>query len=127
MEMLVCKAAGHPPHRQDAPDLPRLRVANRTVGRTHTGGTGCSYRPSMLVTLTLGSHGPVHIGARHHRGAVQPCDCGQLHGQRDPLLGIPLDPDTYDYRGAALDAIHFARLLDRWWQNLRRAVDWKLQ
>src|SRR5262249_2706248 len=39
----------------------------------------------------------------------------------------PLDPETYDYRRAALDSIHFARMLDRYWQNLRRACGWKVQ
>ena len=34
---------------------------------------------------------------------------------------------SYDYRRAALDSIHFARVLDRFWQNLRRAVGWKVQ
>src|SRR5205814_5115859 len=56
-----------------------------------------------------------------------PCECGQLHGQRDPLLGVPLDSADYDYRSAALDAIFFAAGLDRLWQNLRRAAGWNLQ
>ncbi|MGK5672494.1 replication initiator [Micromonospora sp. URMC 106] len=37
------------------------------------------------------------------------------------MLGAPVDPASYDYRRSALDAIHFARVLDRWWQNVRRA------
>ena len=41
--------------------------------------------------------------------------------------GTPVDPDSYDYRRAAWDAVHFARLLDRFWQNLRRAVGWNVQ
>jgi hypothetical protein len=53
--------------------------------------------------------------------------CGVLHGQRDEVLGTPLDPGSYDYRQAALDAIHFAAVLDRFWQNLRRAAGWKVQ
>jgi len=39
----------------------------------------------------------------------------------------PADPERYDYRAAAWDAIHFPRLLDRFWQNLRRAVGWNVQ
>lgn len=38
-----------------------------------------------------------------------------------------MDPTTYDYRRAALDSIHFARILDRWWQNVRRAAGWNVQ
>ncbi|WP_425560312.1 replication initiator [Luedemannella flava] len=113
--------------RQDTPDLPRLPVSTRTVGRAYAGRDGKAHRPSMLVSLTLGSHGRVHSAARAWRGGMRPCECGQLHGQRDPQLGTPIDPTSYDYRRAALDAIHFARVLDRWWQNLRRAGGWNVQ
>ncbi|MEV7263956.1 replication initiator [Micromonospora aurantiaca] len=89
--------------RQDAPDLPRLPVENRTVGRTYSGHGGQVFRPSMFLTLTLGSYGRVHSD------------------------GTPVDPDAYDYRRAAWDAVHFPRLLDRFWQNLRRAVGWNVQ
>jgi hypothetical protein len=84
--------------RQDAPDLPRKPVENRTVGHAYQTPDGKTYRPSLFVTLTLGSYGRV-------RGD-----------------GTPVNPDTYDYRQAAWDAVHFPRLLDRFWQNLRRAV-----
>lgn len=57
----------------------------------------------MFVTFTLGSYGPVHPD------------------------GTPVDPSTYDYRRAALDALHFAKLFDRLIQNLRRAVGFKVQ
>jgi replication initiator protein RepSA len=85
--------------RQDAPDLPRKRVEKRTVGREFAG----RFRPSMFVTLTLDSYGPVHDD------------------------GTPRNPDRYDYRRAARDAVHFAALVDRWWQNLRRCVGWDVQ
>jgi hypothetical protein len=85
--------------RQDAPNLPRRRVAKRTVGREYAG----RYRPSMFVTLTLDSYGRV----------------------RDD--GTPADPASYDYRRAARDAVHFASLVDRWWQNLRRVAGWDVQ
>ncbi|WP_181570674.1 replication initiator [Micromonospora robiginosa] len=112
--------------RQDSPDLPRLPVDPRTVGRAYSGRTGKTHRPSMLVTLTLDSHGPVHSHLR--RGAyVAPCECGTRHGPHDDVLGTPVDPAGYDYRRAALDAIHFARVLDRWWQNVRRAAGWNVQ
>ena len=89
--------------RQDAPDLPRLPVENRTIGRAFEGREGQVFRPSMFLTLTLGSYGRVHTD------------------------GTPVHPDTYDYRRAAWDAVHFPRLLDRFWQNLRRAVGWNVQ
>ncbi|GAA4217003.1 site-specific integrase [Actinocatenispora rupis] len=112
--------------RQDAPDLPRLPVANRTVPHPHIGSDGREHRESMFLTLTLGSYGAVH-SAYWRRGKVQPCECGELHSQHDTRLGTPVDPDAYDYRAAALDAIHFAKVIDRFWQNLRRAVGWKVQ
>jgi hypothetical protein len=58
----------------------------------------------MFVTLTLPSYGRV-----------------------DPVLGVPVDPSRYDYRRAALDALHFGRLFDRWVQNLRRCAGYKVQ
>jgi len=29
--------------------------------------------------------------------------------------GVPADPESYDYRRAALDALHFPKLVDRFW------------
>jgi hypothetical protein len=89
--------------RQDAADLPRRKVVARTVGRTFAGNGGAVYRPSTFLTLTLDSYGRV----------------------RDD--GSPVDPSTYDYRRAAWDAVHFPALLDRFWQNLRRAEGWNVQ
>jgi Replication initiator protein, pSAM2 len=85
--------------RQDAPDLPRRPVENRTVGRVFAG----RYRPSTFLTLTLDSYGRVDSD------------------------GAAVDPDRYDYRRAARDAIHFPALLDRFWQNTRRCVGWDVQ
>ncbi|MEU7811478.1 replication initiator [Pseudonocardia sp. NPDC049154] len=85
--------------RQDAPDLPRRPVENRTVGEVFGG----KYRPSTFLTLTLDSY-------------------GRVDGD-----GAALDPDSYDYRRAARDAIHFPRLVDRFWQNTRRCVGWEVQ
>ena len=48
--------------RQDAPDLPRVPMENRTVGRTFAAADGQEYRPSMFLTLTLPSYGPVRTG-----------------------------------------------------------------
>lgn len=85
--------------RQDAPNLPRRPVENRTLGRVFGG----KYRPSTFLTLTLDTYGRVD---KH---------------------GAALDPDSYDYRRAARDAIHFPKLLDRFWQNTRRCVGWDVQ
>jgi hypothetical protein len=90
--------------RQDVPDLPRLPMEARTVGRTFRAPSGVEYRPSMFVTLTLPSYGRVIPGS-----------------------GVPVDPGAYDYRRAALDALHFPRLVDRWVQNLRRAAGYRVQ
>ena len=84
--------------RQDAPDLPTRQVRKTTVGRQYAG----KYRPSMFLTLTCDSYGPIRDGA-------------------------PVDPDTYDYRRAARDAIHFSALVDRLMQNLRRVLGWEVQ
>ena len=88
--------------RQDVPDLPRLPVEERTVGQAFTTPSGKTYRPSMFVTLTLPSYGRV---------------------TKD---GTPRDGD-YNYRRAALDAMHFPKAVDRLWQNLRRAVGFQVQ
>lgn len=90
--------------RQDVPDLPGVPVEDRTVGRTFEAPNGKIYRPSMFVTLTLPSYGPI-----------------------DRSTGAPVDPRTYDYRRAAMDAMHFPRLFDRWVQNLRRCAGFKVQ
>ncbi|MEJ2871784.1 replication initiator [Actinomycetospora sp. OC33-EN08] len=89
--------------RQDAPDLPRHQVRAQTTGRVFEAPNGRTYRPSTFVTLTLPSYGPV-------RGD-----------------GAPRDPERYDYRRAARDALHFGKLVDRFWQNLRRAAGWNVQ
>ena len=85
--------------RQDAPNLPRRPIERRTLGQVFAG----RYRPSTFVTLTLDSYGKV-----------------DAHG-------AAIDPDTYDYRRAARDAIHFPALVDRFWQNTRRCVGWDVQ
>jgi hypothetical protein len=89
--------------RQDAPDLPRVPMDDRTVGRVFTAPDGKTYRPSMFLTLTLPSYGRV------------------------TSTGVPVEPASYDYRRAALDAIHFPKLVDRFWQNLRRCAGYQVQ
>jgi hypothetical protein len=80
--------------RQDAPNLPRRPVEKRPLGRVFGG----KYRPSTFLTLTLDSY-------------------GRVDGD-----GAAVDPDSYDYRRGARDAIHFPKLVDRFWQNTRRCV-----
>ena len=110
--------------RQDVPDLPRMKVSPRTVGRVFTAPDGTTHRDSMLLTVTLDSYGEIHAPRRANRPV---CPCGTTHHPDDPKIGTPVDPASYDYRRAALDAIHFARFLDRFWQNLRRACGLNVQ
>jgi hypothetical protein len=89
--------------RQDAAPLPRRPVSARTVGKTYTTPDGKTFRPSLFVTLTCPGYGRVGDD------------------------GIPADPDSYNYAGAARDALHFAALFDRFIQNLRRFTGYDLQ
>jgi len=89
--------------RQDTPDLPRRKISPRTVGKTYTAPDGKTFRPSLFVTLTCPSYGPV--------------------GED----GTPLDPDSYDYDQAARGALSFAALFDRFIQNLRRYLGYDVQ
>ncbi len=50
--------------RQDAPDLPRVPLEDRTVGRVFATPDGREYRPSMFLTLTLPSYGAVTSARR---------------------------------------------------------------
>jgi hypothetical protein len=98
--------------RTEMADLPRVPVEYRTVGRTFTAPDGTTYRPSMFVTVTLPSYGKV---------------TGYRKGNRTAGAGCPVDPASYDYRRAALDALHFAKAFDRLIQNLRRCAGFKVQ
>jgi hypothetical protein len=91
--------------RQDTPDLPRRPAVKTTLGRVYTDErTGKTFRPSLFVTLTLPSYGPV---------------------RRDD--STPVNPAAYDYAQAARDALHFGKLLDRWTQNLRQVAGYDVQ
>ena len=98
--------------RSDAVDLPRVPAEKRTVGRTFEAPDGTVYRPSMFVTLTLGSYGRV----------ITP-----VKGKAIAGAGAPVEPVSYDYRRAALEALHFPKLFDRWVQNLRRCAGFVVQ
>jgi hypothetical protein len=90
--------------RADAAELPRVSSEQRSIGRAFTARDGTVYRPSMFVTLTLGSYGRIRPGT-----------------------GTPVDPRSYDYRRAAVEALHFTKLFDRWVQNLRRCAGYRVQ
>lgn len=97
--------------RQDVPNLPRRKVAKTTVGKVFAG----KHQPSMFVTLTMGSYGRIRRdGATDATG--QPVSDGS-----------PVHLDSYDYVTAARDIVFFSKLVDRWIQNLRRAVGWDVQ
>jgi hypothetical protein len=89
--------------RQDAPDLPCVPVESRTIGRVFEAGDGRRFRPSMFATFTLPSYWRVRAD------------------------GTPVDRDRYDYRRQVLDAMHFPKLVDWLWQNLRRATGYRVQ
>jgi DNA invertase Pin-like site-specific DNA recombinase len=89
--------------RQDAPDLPRRKVEPHTVGKVYAAPDGNRFRPSIFLTCTLDTYGRVNPD------------------------GTPVHPDTYDYRRAARDAIHFGKLIDRFVQNMRRVAGYDVQ
>ncbi|MCX6459161.1 MAG: replication initiation protein [Actinobacteria bacterium] len=89
--------------RQDVPQLPKIPMDQRTTGQTFVGNDGKTYRPSMFLTVTLPSYGKVLPD------------------------GTPENPENYDYRRAALDALTFSDLVDRLMQNLRRCAGYKVQ
>lgn len=98
--------------RADVEELPRAPLEQRSVGRTFTAPDGMTYRPSMFVTLTLGSYGRV-VSARP--------------GVAVTGAGTPINPGRFDYRRAATEAMFFSRLFDRWVQNLRRCAGFVVQ
>ncbi|MFI9488049.1 replication initiator [Promicromonospora sp. NPDC052451] len=100
--------------RPDVPDLPTQKMSSGTLGRTFTDPrTGQTFRPSMFLTLTLGSYGD--IGRRRRADGTW------------ESTGVPANPRTYDYRKAALDALMFSRVVDRFMQNLRRCAGYTVQ
>lgn len=89
--------------RQDVPDLPRRKVEARTIGRTFSAPNGKVFRPSIFLTVTCRSYGRVD------------------------KEGVPYDMDAYDYKNAARDSIHYPKVIDRLWQNMRRVVGYDVQ
>ncbi|WP_019931519.1 replication initiator [Nocardia sp. BMG111209] len=92
--------------RQEFPNLPHKKVSKDTTGRTFAG----KHQPSTFLTVTLPSYGRCHSdGAVNKQGQV----CGD---------GSPVDPDSYDYRRAARDAMFFPKLFDSTMKNWRRVT-----
>ncbi|MFE9609319.1 replication initiator [Streptomyces sp. NPDC006012] len=91
---------------------------------------GVKDRPRLFVTLTAPSFGPVHRvldgGPCRPRRDEPRCEhgrrlgCGLAHAEDDPLAGMPLCPDCYDYTGHVLWHAHAGRLWDRFTTAVRR-------
>ncbi len=73
--------------------------------------------PRVFATLTAPSFGPVH-----NRPTGGRCRCGTVHTEDDPVLGMALDPDRYDYAGAVLFNNHAGQLWQRFTIYLRREI-----
>ncbi|GAV45698.1 replication initiator protein RepSA [Streptomyces acidiscabies] len=73
--------------------------------------------PRVFATLTAPSFGPVH-----NRPGKRPCRCGVHHPEDAPVLGTPLDADTYDYTGAVLWNNHASDLWRYFTIYLRREI-----
>lgn len=73
--------------------------------------------PKVFATLTAPSFGPVH-----NRPDTGRCRCGTSHGEHDPAIGTPLDPERYDYAGAVLWNNHAGDLWRRFTIYLRREI-----
>ena len=114
------------------PSCSRLYQADawQLVAAGIRGGKGVSPdvagHPQVFVTLTAPSFGPVHrtdptgvprpcrprrSGGRCPHG--RPLSCTLRHGSDDPVVGEPLCPECFDYRGAVLWNAHVSRLWGR--------------
>jgi hypothetical protein len=74
--------------------------------------------PQVFATLTAPSFGAVHT----RRDDGRPCRCGKRHDIDDAKLGAAIDPDTYDYEGAALWNWHAPGLWNRFSVELVRVL-----
>ncbi|WP_142218016.1 replication initiator [Streptomyces sp. SLBN-118] len=90
------------------------------------GGKGnpetVAQHPRVFATFTAPGFGHVHNRPTDRRGTARPCRCGLLHDQDDDLLGVPLDPATYDYEASVLWNAHAGMLWRRFSIYLRREI-----
>jgi len=96
-------------------DTYQLIAAGLRGGKTVP--TSISTHPRVFATLTAPGFGPVH-----NQPGTAPCTCGTRHGDSDPLLGTPLNPQRYDYTGAVLWNAHAPALWARFTGHLRREI-----
>jgi hypothetical protein len=96
-------------------DTYQLIAAGLRGGKTVP--TSVSSHPRVFATLTAPGFGPVH-----NQPGATPCVCGARHGDGDPLLGTPLNPQRYDYTGAVLWNAHAPALWARFTGHLRREI-----
>jgi Replication initiator protein, pSAM2 len=86
--------------------------------------------PRVFATLTAPSFGPVHsrvvnsdrVQRCYPRGKTGGPSCVAKHAEDDPLLGQPIDSDSYDYTGAVLWNAHAPMLWARFTIELRRSL-----
>ena len=88
--------------------------------------------PKLVTMVTLTAPGSDRFGKTHVRHLtknkkVQRCSCRSYHNENDPLLGTPIDPETYDYEGAAAFNANTSRLFAVTMQKLGRLLGRKLQ
>lgn len=121
------------------PSCSRLYQADawQLVAAGIRGGKGVSpgvvEHPQLFVTLTAPSFGAVHrVSVRAAGRPARPCrprrggpcphgaapSCLARHVEGDPLVGEPLCPFCFDYRGAVLWNAHLSRLWGRTSLNL---------
>ena len=124
------------------PSCSRLYQADawQLVAAGIRGGKGVSpdvvAHPQLFVTLTAPSFGPVHRSDPSAERA-RPCrprrsagvcphgrslSCTRRHGADDPVVGEPLCPECFDYRGAVLWNAHVSALWARTSHRLYREV-----
>jgi hypothetical protein len=84
--------------------------------------------PKLFVTLTAPSFGPVHLGP-DKRGELRPChprregsSCRTWHRPGDPVIGTPIDPESYDYAGHVLFNASAGALWSRFTTAVRRTL-----
>ncbi|WP_055481269.1 replication initiator [Sphaerimonospora mesophila] len=109
-------------YRRDTFQLIRAGLLGGSKGVPETVRT----HPRVFATLTAPSFGPVHRGPGKN-GNPQVChprrsgpSCFERHTADDPLIGQPLDPDSYDYVGHVLWNAHAGDLWRRFTIYLRR-------